>query len=44
MAGSPARLAPPGYPRAMIIDLSHEIAAGMVTYPGLVGPRLEVMT
>ena len=26
----------------MIVDLSHEIAAGMVTYPGVAGPRLEV--
>lgn len=26
----------------MIIDLSHQIAGGMVTYPGLPGPRLRV--
>jgi arylformamidase len=26
----------------MIIDLSHEIAGGLVTYPGLAAPRLEV--
>jgi arylformamidase len=26
----------------MIVDLSHEIAAGMTTYPGIAGPRLEV--
>jgi arylformamidase len=28
----------------MIVDLSHEITAGMVTYPGVAGPRLEVTT
>jgi kynurenine formamidase len=27
----------------MIVDLSHEIEAGMATYPGVAGPRLEVM-
>jgi kynurenine formamidase len=27
----------------MIVDLSHEITAGMVTYPGIAGPQLEVM-
>jgi arylformamidase len=27
----------------MIIDLSHEIAAGMVTYPGLAAPELRVV-
>jgi arylformamidase len=26
----------------MIIDLSHEIVAGLVTYPGLAAPRIEV--
>jgi arylformamidase len=26
----------------MIIDLSHEIVVGLVTYPGLAAPRLEV--
>jgi arylformamidase len=28
----------------MIVDLSHEITAGMITYPGVAGPRLEVVT
>jgi len=28
----------------VIVDLSHDIVAGMATYPGLPGPRLEVMT
>jgi arylformamidase len=28
----------------MIIDLSHEIVPGMVTYPGIPAPRLEVTT
>jgi arylformamidase len=26
----------------MIVDLSHDIAAGVVTYPGIAGPQLEV--
>ncbi len=28
----------------MIIDLSHRITAGMVTYPGIAGPQLSVAT
>jgi arylformamidase len=28
----------------MIVDLSHEITAGMITYPGVAAPRLEVVT
>lgn len=28
----------------MIVDLSHEIVAGMATYPGLPGPQLQVTT
>src|SRR5262245_66261760 len=28
----------------MIVDLSHEITAGMTTYPGVPGPRLGVVT
>jgi arylformamidase len=28
----------------VIIDLSHQITAGMVTYPGIAGPRLTVVT
>lgn len=28
----------------MIVDLSHPIVDGMVTYPGLAGPRLRVVT
>jgi arylformamidase len=28
----------------MIIDLSHEIASGMVTYPGIPGPELRIVT
>jgi arylformamidase len=28
----------------VIIDLSHEITAGMVTYPGLAGPQLQITT
>jgi kynurenine formamidase len=27
----------------MIIDLSHEISAGLVTYPGLAAPRLQTV-
>jgi arylformamidase len=27
---------------AVIVDLSHEIVAGMATYPGVAGPRLQV--
>ncbi len=26
----------------MIVDLSHEIAAGMVTYPGIAAPQLQI--
>ena len=26
----------------MIVDLSHEIVAGMATYPGIAGPRLQI--
>lgn len=33
---------PPASLRVVIIDLSHEIAVGMTTYPGLAAPRLEV--
>lgn len=35
---------PVPYARIMIIDLSHEIVAGMVTYPGIAGPHLRVVT
>lgn len=28
----------------MIVDLSHEIAAGMTTYPGIAAPELVVTT
>jgi arylformamidase len=28
----------------MMVELSHEIVAGMVTYPGLPGPELEIIT
>ncbi len=28
----------------MIVDLSHEIFAGMVTYPGVASPQLQVVT
>lgn len=28
----------------MIVELSHEIVAGMTTYPGLAGPQLHVVT
>jgi kynurenine formamidase len=28
----------------VIVDLSHEIVAGMATYPGLAGPQLQIVT
>jgi arylformamidase len=28
----------------VIVDLSHEIVAGMATYPGLAGPQLRIVT
>ena len=28
----------------MIVDLSHEIVAGMVTYPGIAPPSLQITT
>jgi kynurenine formamidase len=34
----------PPYARRVIIDLSHQITAGMATYPGITGPQLTVAT
>jgi arylformamidase len=33
-----------GYAQGVIVDLSHEIVAGMTTYPGIAAPELRVAT